>query len=315
MKFLILTALVFSILITSLSVIPVDAHTGHPNLIVSAENPDWNNEFSGFQVIEVVIDDPDISDTTIVQTEPTVRIDNNLLRMVQATDGKWYAYFAFDSFAKGADSTVITSGNGFDFGEFCSSTTNQSELGIDVSGTMGVAIARPYSGTTSSTNGQNNFDACSGGAILSGNSINNVLRNPPPLVESELIPTGQIGLNANAYPIIQLFDLTHGIFDIEYVKNDGTQIINLEHDRDLGDYVGATGYTATSEDSLFIRVDLTAPILNVEPKCDTPVPSSATVPSLNIFIPALDITALVFASSPYAVNPASSALALRTLFV
>ena len=87
MKFLILTALVFSIFAISLGVIPADAHTGHPNLIVSAENPEVDNMFSGFQVIEVIIDDPDISDTTIVQTEPTVRINNDLLRMVQATDG------------------------------------------------------------------------------------------------------------------------------------------------------------------------------------------------------------------------------------
>ena len=41
-----------------------------------------------------------------------------------------------------------------------------------------------------------------------------------------------------------------------------------------------------------------APILIVVPKCDTPVPGSATVPSLNIVMPADDITALVFTSSP-----------------
>ena len=58
-----------------------------------------------------------------------------------------------------------------------------------------------------------------------------------------------------------------------------------------------------------------APILRLAPKCDTPVPGSATVPSLKTVIPADDITALVFTSSPKAVNPASAADAFRTLAV
>ena len=72
----------------------VFAQSSHPNLIVSAENAYWENKFYGFQVIEVIIDDPDISDTSILQTEPNVTVDGLTIRMAQATDGKWYGYVA-----------------------------------------------------------------------------------------------------------------------------------------------------------------------------------------------------------------------------
>ena len=206
----------------------VFAQSSHPNLIVSAENAYWENKFYGFQVIEVIIDDPDISDITSMQTEPNVTVEGNTIRMAQATDGKWYGYVANREFVQYADSTVINAGNGFDFGEFCASTTDSSELGVDFSDTQGVAIARPYQGTSSSTNGQTNFNSCSGGSIVSGNQINNVVRNPPTLVQSESIPTGQIGLNPDAFPIIQLYDFCGGCEYFEYHKNGDVQTVETE---------------------------------------------------------------------------------------
>ena len=208
----------------------VFAQSDHPNLIISAENAMWDNTFSGFQVIEVIIDDPDISDISILQTEPNVTVDGLTIRMAQATDGKWYGYVANREFVQFADSTVINAGNGFDFGEFCASTTDSSELGVDFGDTQGVAIAKPYQGTTPSTNGQTNFNSCSGGSIVSGNQINNVVRNPPSLVQSESIPTGQIGLNPDAFPIIQLYDFCGGCEFFEYHKNGDVQTVELTFD-------------------------------------------------------------------------------------
>jgi hypothetical protein len=223
---------VLSILLISSLIIPVEAQSSsHPNLIVSAENTYWDNTFSGFQVIEIVVDDLDISDITSIQTEPNVTVGGYTIRMAQATDGKWYGYVASKDFVQYADSTVMNAGNGFDFGEFCASTTNLSELGVDFSDTQGVAIARSYQGTIPSTNGQTNFNSCSGGSIVSGSQINNVVKNPPTLVQSESIPTGQIGLNPDSFPIIQLYNFWEFGYPIfEYHKNGNIQSVDTIFD-------------------------------------------------------------------------------------
>ena len=129
------------------------------NLSVSVYDDSLNEEISLTKIVQIIVDDPEISDTTIAQTEPTVFVNGIRINMVQAIDGKWYAYIADTSGVKWADSTVTTPGIGFDYGEFCSSGTDSSELGMDLTGLSGVAIARPYVGTSSSTNGEAAFQA------------------------------------------------------------------------------------------------------------------------------------------------------------
>ncbi len=116
-KYLYLLA-IFSII----SLIPItnaDA-SSNPNLSVSAENSQFNNYFSGSMVIEVVIRDQNLHDTDQGKGEPDVTLNGKSLRMVQATAGNWYAYFANVEKAKIADSTVGLAGEGLDFGVFCS---------------------------------------------------------------------------------------------------------------------------------------------------------------------------------------------------
>ena len=74
--------------------IDAGAESSHPNLFVSAENSSFQNHFSGSMVVEVVIRDSDISDTDEGKGEPDVTINGKNLRMVQGSDGNWYAYFA-----------------------------------------------------------------------------------------------------------------------------------------------------------------------------------------------------------------------------
>ena len=50
--------------------------------------------FAGIQVIEIVIDDSDRSDTGDTEGRPNVEIAGNDVYMAQATDGSWYAYVA-----------------------------------------------------------------------------------------------------------------------------------------------------------------------------------------------------------------------------
>ena len=53
--------------------------------------------FGGAQVIEIVIDDPDLDelpDEGETDTKPDVEVDGTEVTMRQATTGKWYAYVA-----------------------------------------------------------------------------------------------------------------------------------------------------------------------------------------------------------------------------
>ena len=52
--------------------------------------------FGGAQVIEIVIDDPDVDEVGDTRSEgvPDVAVDDEEVTMRQAATGKWYAYVA-----------------------------------------------------------------------------------------------------------------------------------------------------------------------------------------------------------------------------
>ena len=185
--------------------IPVSSAEGstNPNLFVSAENPDFDNHFSGSMIVEVVIRDPDLKDTGEGKGEPDVTLNGNSLRMVQATDGNWYAYFAHVDKAKIADSTVGLEGHGLDFGVFCSSQTESSVIGISLTETEGFAIPR-NGGISGYSNGSVPFSECTG-TLNESQNVNNVIRQSKFVNTNPNIPVGQIGLNPSAWPLIQLF--------------------------------------------------------------------------------------------------------------
>ena len=122
------------------------AHATNANLFVSAENSNFSNLMTGPQVIEVVVIDNDLKDTNESRGEPDVTVNDNDLRMVQATDGNWYGYFADATQAQLADSTVSSNGAGagLDFGQFCDNgVLLQGADGIapvDFGDTVGIAI-------------------------------------------------------------------------------------------------------------------------------------------------------------------------------
>src|SRR3989344_5630098 len=181
--------------------------THNPHLFVSAENPIYDNHFAGSMVIEVVVSDPDYNDVGEAEGEPDVTLNGNDLRMVQATDGKWYAYFANINAVKRADQIVLDAGLGavgksLDFGIFCSSSTASSVLGVGFSDTAGVAIPGP-TGLPGSTNGNAPFTACTASPV--GGNENNVVRNPKSVNTNPSVPPGQIGIDVYAWPLIQLF--------------------------------------------------------------------------------------------------------------
>ena len=221
-------------LIVSIAFIPllgVEAFAANPNLFVSAENSAFDNMFTGPQVVEVVIIDPNLRDTDSGKGEPDVTINGKKLRMVQATDGQWYAYFANVDQAKNADQIVLDAGVGaegesLDFGVFCSSSTSPSVLGTSFSETRGVAIPRS-GGVGDFTNGKANFTPCTGSPTTSTN-LNNVVRQSKSINTNSNIAPGQIGLDPDAWPIIQLFSFDD--VEIKYNPGGGTQKTELVYE-------------------------------------------------------------------------------------
>lgn len=225
-RYIVLTATFFAIFALFLSpsvLTPITAFaSSNPNLFVSAENSQFSNQFSGSMVVEVVVIDPYIGEVDSVERHPHVTINGDTLLMAQAIDGNWYAYFANAKKAQAADSTVGSPGQGLDFGVFCSGDTPSSVFGASFSSTQGFAIPRYADG---STNGNSPFSECTGSA--SGSNINNVLRNVKSLNTNPSVPSGQIGLDANAWPLIQLYSFGNVL--IEYNPGGSYQQVQLEY--------------------------------------------------------------------------------------
>ena len=198
-------------MISLIPIIHVEA-ASNSNLFVSAENSKFNNHFSGSMVIEVVIRDNNIRDTDQGKGEPDVTINGKTLRMVQATDGNWYAYFANVEKAKTADSTVGLPGKGLDFGSICTTTDATVAIGVDLNDADGVAY--PY-------------DSCTGAY---DNSINVVrkAKSPNPTIPDTVGLGGQIGIVEDTWPFIQLFSFDD--VTIQYNSAGTPQRVDLEYD-------------------------------------------------------------------------------------
>jgi hypothetical protein len=206
-----------------------EAAAANANLFVSAENSQFQNYFSGPMVIEVVIIDSTISDTDEAKGEPDVTVNGNKLRMIQGTDGNWYAYVADRTQAQNADGTVpsTVASQGLDFGEFCSQSSTIGGTAL-FSQTVGFAVARSAPG---GTNGTTTIGTCTiAGSGTITNQLNNVVRENKTLNQS----FNNLGLNGsgrNLWPIIQLYDFTvSGNVVIQYNKGGGVQSTTLTFD-------------------------------------------------------------------------------------
>ncbi|MDH3658007.1 MAG: peptidase [Nitrosopumilus sp.] len=191
--------------------------SSNPNLDVSAENSQFDNYFSGSMVVEVVIRDNNIRDTDEGKGEPDVTLNGKTLRMVQATDGNWYAYFANIDIAKAADSTVGLPGKGLDFGSICTAAEGTTTIGVDLNDADGVAY--PY-------------DSCTGVPNDSNNTVRKA-KSPNPLIPEDIAPGsdglgGQIGIVEDTWPFIQLFSFDN--VTIQYNPGGEAQRVDLEYD-------------------------------------------------------------------------------------
>ena len=100
----------------------------------------------GAAILEIVVNDPDISDTTVdINSGATVTVLGTSYDMVQAVNGKWYAYVVDLS----VSTLMDADNNGMEFGIKC--TTGLGTGGsatILASGVVVYAEALATSGTT-----------------------------------------------------------------------------------------------------------------------------------------------------------------------
>ncbi len=262
---------------------PTQHVSSNPNLFVSAENSFFQNYFAGPQIIQVIITDPNINRLDQAYGEPDVTVNGKKLRMAQATDGNWYAYFADSKQAQIADSTqTSTSGKGLDFGKFCSPTSAIVATGVDFSETNGIAIARSAPGSVDgSQSPQTTISATCTGIVdhtvvsitgASSNLLNHVVRENKTL-NTNTPRVGQIAQQSNnqalidAWPIIQLYDFgTTTKVTIQYnAGGTGVQSVELNFDRIPSNLIGIVSNRQTWPQGAHVHGDLIDPQLNIDP--------------------------------------------------
>ena len=264
MMFLILPLFLFSFGVYSdLSVVDYAYAQTNSNLYVSSENSLTENHFAGPMIIEVKISDSDINDLFLNSTEPIVKINENLLRMAQATDGNWYGYFGDRSQITLADSLVGLPGYGLDFGEFCQNTS--AITGVHSIQSSGIAIPRDIS---SASNGVDAIGLCNGELSSSDPVVNNVLRDPPAL-NTQSTFLGQIGIDSDSWPFIQLYDFDLGSsVNVKYVKEVDEEIAEQTVELRFDENTNIVELKIENEEYRSgddVKLTITDPFLNVDP--------------------------------------------------
>ena len=243
------------------SLVPEAAAAGQ--LYVSAENAQFGNLFGGGQVIEVIVRDPNRADTEVAESEPTVRVDNQILRMAQGVDGYWYAYI-------GAYGYIDTSGD-----DDYDSTSNNLDYGVEVAdnliGQDHLGVAGGTGSTVTHYSSQVMLGAVAGTIanppVLSDyNNTANTGGAPTDMNYDQTSTVGQIGINSTEWPFIQLFDFTQGDFDIILEQAGSDEVVTLDYDSS-----GLDGYASIVVDRLSapqnaqVHLEIFDQALNIDP--------------------------------------------------
>src|SRR3989304_4497475 len=254
-------------------VMPAAHAQANANLFVSVEESFSPDRFGGPMVVEVVVNDPDLKDTDEAETEPDVTVNGKTVRMVQASDGNWYAYIMDRTMALAADKLPRTGSTSLDYGIPCSAAaaavTSPALLG-GFTDTVGVVMPYDDGVTANSTGLFSPALTCAPEAALSPDLLNNVIRENKTMTQPVAVPlilSGQIGVQANAWPFIQLYDFTAG-GDAKIVYNIGggsPQTVTLEFDDSLDDYGKLTADRTSYPQGAHVHATISDNWLNVDP--------------------------------------------------
>ncbi|MDC0154337.1 hypothetical protein OAJ02_06395, partial [Nitrosopumilus sp.] len=254
------------------SMVPEAAAAGL--LFVSAENADFNNTFGGAQIVEVIVRDPARDETDEKQGEPTVKVDEHLLRMTQGSDGYWYAYFGSVTHIEAADAAD----NNLDFGQqtavvntnIVNSTGstfttagNMGARGSAVTGGQCTAVTTDCGGVITNYPALSNYNGTWQGDGTGGSTKGS------PNGDGSYHVNGQIGVTSGTqgeWPFIQTFDFTIGEFDVRLEQAGADEVVSLDYDNaDLDDYAGIELDRTSASQGSEVHLTITDNQLNIDP--------------------------------------------------
>ncbi|HMK32585.1 MAG TPA: peptidase, partial [Nitrosopumilaceae archaeon] len=157
--------------------------------------------------------------------------------------------------AKQADQISLSglAGQNLDFGVFCDRSTDPSVLGVSFSQTDGVAIP-DSNGLAGATQGTASFNSCTGNLLPPISNQMSVIRTIHSLNTNSNVQPGQIGINPNAWPLIQLFTFSNSV-TIQYDRAGGSETVNLTYDdmTDISMKLDRIGYPQSSD--VFVTIN------------------------------------------------------------
>jgi hypothetical protein len=230
-------------------------------LYVSAENAMFENTFGGASIVEVVVIGH-ASETDERQGEPTVKVDENQLRMAQAVDGNWYGYFGHSTAVVAADRA-----------------TNNLNFGLDSTPDVHLGDFEEASNVYSYQHAGQADGVLKNAPALSawnGTGLTNDRLGQP-----ANYTVGQIGLFATGeWPIIQLYDLTIENFDVVYEQAGADERVSLNYNSaDLDDYASLTLDRSSASQGSDIHLVITDNQLNIDPTAEDIVIFRTTIGS------------------------------------
>jgi hypothetical protein len=218
-------------------------------LYVSADNAMFDNTFGGAQVIEVVVIDQGRNETDEKQGEPVVKVDENQLRMAQAVDGNWYAYFGDETKIEAADGSSF-----LEYGTDADPTVAEGDFS-EAKDVISKDATRPVSVITNAPT-LSNFNKT---------DTTQTSSNP----NGQYYGIGQIGIADAQWPFIQLYDLTIEQFDVVYEQAGADEVVSLNFDSgDLDDFASLTLDRSSASEESEIHLVIVDNQLNIDPTAE-----------------------------------------------
>ena len=192
------------------------------NLYVSAENAEFENYFGGAQIVEIVVRDSSISDTTEgASGMPKVEINGDKFAMTQGSDGAWYGYTGNEAYVAAAD--ALGDDYGLEYGTTCTSTTATTAIGQDDTSIFDDVSAVWVSQADCALAGTDDVIVVGGAQAInemddaggtSGDGFGNI----------------GAAVTTTAWPFIQTYDFSAGSVEVCYLKAGTDECTSLEYD-------------------------------------------------------------------------------------
>ena len=232
-------------------------HTSY--LFVSAENAEFGNTFGGAQVVEVVVRDPQISDTTEgASGMPKVEINGDKFAMVQGSDGAWYGFTANSATVTTAD--ALGADYGLEYGTTCTASTATTSLGQDDTTIFDDVLAVWVA--------QDDCTLNEGGLAANTHVLGGAqaMNTAPDAGGDTPAGYGNIGITttSDSWPFIQVYDFSAGPVEVCYLKAGAPECILLDYD-DTDSFNSFSTERSVYPPGAQVELEIRDVMLNIDP--------------------------------------------------